>query len=133
MEEPNAWLNVCRATLTMVAELAETGYPRLTMEGVAARARTGKQVLYRRWPSRADLVTAAVRARGGSILQDVPDTGSLREDALILLRHMAGRARELGTEIMRGLMYDVAEFEPGRLEAIAGVYRAIITHAVERG
>ena len=28
-------------------ELAETGYARLTMEGVAARANTGKQVLYR--------------------------------------------------------------------------------------
>ena len=115
------------------AELAETGYPRLTMEGVAARAHTGKQVLYRRWPSRADLVLAAVRERGGSILQGVPDTGSLREDALSLLRHMAGRARELGTEVMRGLMYDVAEFEPGRLIEIAGVYRAIIEHAVERG
>ncbi|HET6742594.1 MAG TPA: helix-turn-helix domain-containing protein, partial [Kribbella sp.] len=38
------------------AELMESGYARLTMEAVAARAQTGKQVLYRRWRNRAELV-----------------------------------------------------------------------------
>jgi AcrR family transcriptional regulator len=46
------------ATLT---ELVERGYAGTTMEGVAARARTGKAALYRRWPSKRELVLAALR------------------------------------------------------------------------
>jgi AcrR family transcriptional regulator len=45
------------ATLT---ELAEVGYGGLTMEGIAARAHTGKAALYRRWASKHDLVHAAL-------------------------------------------------------------------------
>ena len=43
-----------------LAELAEVGYGRLTMEGIAARAQTGKAALYRRWASKHDLVRAAL-------------------------------------------------------------------------
>jgi AcrR family transcriptional regulator len=44
-----------------LAELNEIGYARLTMEGIAARARTGKAALYRRWSSKQDLVVDALR------------------------------------------------------------------------
>ena len=44
-----------------LAELAEVGYGGLTMEGIAARARTGKAALYRRWCSKHDLVHAVWR------------------------------------------------------------------------
>ncbi|MFI9508953.1 TetR/AcrR family transcriptional regulator [Nocardia sp. NPDC052566] len=44
-----------------LAELAEVGYAGLTMEGVAKRAETGKAALYRRWPSKAELVLDALR------------------------------------------------------------------------
>ena len=43
-----------------LAELAAVGYGGLTMEGIAARARTGKAALYRRWTSKHDLVQAAL-------------------------------------------------------------------------
>lgn len=43
-----------------LAELAAVGYGRLTMEGIAARAQTGKAALYRRWASKRDLVRAAL-------------------------------------------------------------------------
>ena len=43
-----------------VAELIATGYGALTMDRVAARARCGKAVLYRRWPSKRELVLAAL-------------------------------------------------------------------------
>ena len=62
-------------------ELAEAGYANVTMEGVAARAGTSKPVLYRRWPSRAELVIAAVRAHLPEVTPaSIPDTGSLRGD-----------------------------------------------------
>ena len=42
-------------------ELVEAGFARLTMESVAARAKTGVAVLYRRWPNKDDLVLAAIQ------------------------------------------------------------------------
>ena len=43
-----------------LAELAAVGYAGLTMEGIAARAHTGKAALYRRWSSKQALVQAAL-------------------------------------------------------------------------
>jgi AcrR family transcriptional regulator len=43
-----------------LAELAEVGYGGLTMEGIAARAHTGKAALYRRWATKCALVHAAL-------------------------------------------------------------------------
>lgn len=42
-------------------ELAQVGYQNLTMDGVAARAGTAKNAIYRRWPNRAALCVAAYR------------------------------------------------------------------------
>ena len=44
-----------------LAELVASGYAGMAMERVAARARTSKASLYRRWPSRAELVADAIR------------------------------------------------------------------------
>ncbi|MGE2815546.1 TetR/AcrR family transcriptional regulator [Mycobacterium heidelbergense] len=43
-----------------LAELTEVGYGGLTMEGIAARAHTGKAALYRRWATKCELVHAAL-------------------------------------------------------------------------
>ena len=66
-------------------ELVDVGFVRLTMESVAARAKTGVAVLYRRWPNKDDLVLAAIRHYGTTHPVDVPDTGSLRGDMIALL------------------------------------------------
>lgn len=44
------------------AELTEVGYTAFSVEGVAARARTGKASIYRRWPTKQELVTDALCA-----------------------------------------------------------------------
>ncbi len=67
-------------------ELAEVGFAKLTMESVAARAKTGVAVLYRRWPNKDDLVIAAIGHYGKTRPVEVPDTGTLRGDMLGLLR-----------------------------------------------
>src|ERR1700730_16907512 len=43
-----------------LAELAAVGYGGLTMEGIAAPARTRKAAVYRRWSSKHDLVQAGL-------------------------------------------------------------------------
>lgn len=43
-------------------ELSEVGYTAFSVEGVAARARTGKASIYRRWPTRAQLMLEAITA-----------------------------------------------------------------------
>ncbi|WP_031174802.1 MULTISPECIES: TetR/AcrR family transcriptional regulator [Streptomyces] len=64
--------------------LVEQGYGGFTFEAVAARAGTSKPVLYRRWPQREDLLLASLTRHWRPL--DIPDTGSLRQDALTLLR-----------------------------------------------
>ena len=75
------------------AELAAVGYAQATMAGIAARAGTNKAALYRRWPSRPELLAAAIDRR--VVPLDVPtaDTGSLRSDALAVLRAISHRCQ----------------------------------------
>lgn len=44
-------------------ELSQVGYTAFSVEGVAARARTGKASIYRRWPTRTQLLFDAVNSR----------------------------------------------------------------------
>jgi AcrR family transcriptional regulator len=80
-------------------ELADVGFARLTMESVAARAKTGVAVLYRRWPRKDDLVMAAIAHYGRRHPVDIPDTGSLRGDMLALLGAI-GEGRHAFTTIV---------------------------------
>lgn len=45
------------------AELAEVGYTAFAVESVAARAQTGKASIYRRWPTKLELVIDTLSAR----------------------------------------------------------------------
>lgn len=66
-------------------QLAVGGYTRFTMEAVAERAATARTVLYRRWPTRGDLLRAAIQRYGDTHPLTAPDTGSLRDDTLAAL------------------------------------------------
>ncbi|MFI1978455.1 TetR/AcrR family transcriptional regulator [Streptomyces wedmorensis] len=60
-------------------QLGRVGWNGLTMEGVAVGAQTGKAAVYRRWPSKEDLVADALQA-GLPTLDEAPDRGGVRED-----------------------------------------------------
>jgi AcrR family transcriptional regulator len=77
------------------AELTEVGYSAFTMEGVATRAKTSRAVLYRRWSNRSSLAIAAIRRQTKLAVVDIPDTGTLRDDVLALLRHASARFGEV--------------------------------------
>lgn len=68
--------------------LAEAGFEALTMEQVAARAGVSKASLYRRFTNRSDLLAATCVAFAPDT-PEVPDTGSTRDDLMILLTHLA--------------------------------------------
>jgi AcrR family transcriptional regulator len=79
-------------------ELVDAGYAGLTMESVAARARTGVAVLYRRWANKDELVLAALEHYRHAHPVGTPDTGSLRGDLLALLTGMSA-ARAVFTAV----------------------------------
>lgn len=85
------------------AELGEHGYPGLTLEGVARRAGTSRPVLYRRWPSRAALATAAMARFLVQHPITVPDLGNVRDELRLLLRGLSDRARP----DLIGLVFDL--------------------------
>jgi AcrR family transcriptional regulator len=74
--------NILSATLK---ELGRRGYGALRIDDVAHRAGVNKTTVYRRWPTREDLVRAALL----SIAADrfvVPNTGELRSDLMAIAR-----------------------------------------------
>ncbi|HKN98582.1 MAG TPA: TetR/AcrR family transcriptional regulator [Pseudonocardiaceae bacterium] len=122
-----------------LAELAEVGYWRLAMERVAARAHASKASLYKRWPNRAELVIAALHHQGGEP-DPAPDTGSLREDVLTLLRRGAQRLDSLFGEAARGLMAEnltnperTANLRANMFTGRNRLMREILERAVARG
>ncbi|HWF29154.1 MAG TPA: TetR/AcrR family transcriptional regulator [Mycobacterium sp.] len=92
-----------------LAELAEVGYGGLTMEGIAARAHTGKAALYRRWATKCELVHAALVFA----LPPVPEPRSGRpaRDNLLAMftahRDMlAGKTAFPGLDIIHQLLHE---------------------------
>jgi AcrR family transcriptional regulator len=63
--------------------LQEHGYDGLTVDAVASSARASKATVYRRWPSKAELVLAAF-TEGVRQVAVPPNTGTLRGDLLQL-------------------------------------------------
>jgi AcrR family transcriptional regulator len=93
------------AILTAAVELtAEVGYAGLTIEGIAARSGTGKQTIYRWWPSKADVLLDALTTKA-QLHIPVPDEGGYEAD----LRRFLGDTFELGSrpqvvDLLRALM-----------------------------
>ena len=114
-------------------EVRAVGYADLTMEGAAARARTSKAVLYRRWPNRAVLVLSAMRRHVVSLVSEIPDSGDLREDVLIVMRQFRQRYEAVGPDITHGLLTELRDIPDDAFEVVPGVMTTVLAHAAERG
>ncbi len=86
------------ATLALLAEHGPAG---VTMEAVAAAARTSKPVLYRRWPDATALLRDTLL---GVATAAIPheDTGSYRGDMLAVLRGWAALFTGPRAPVIRG-------------------------------
>ena len=121
-------------------QLVEGGYQGFAFEAVAERARTGKTALYRRWPDKEALLLAVIAHRGFGAPVEIPDTGSLREDVLTLLRS-ANRLGDSGAALFStilGAYYDETETTPAQLRAqLLGngslAMTEVVQRAIERG
>jgi len=85
--------------------LIEKGYSGFTIDGVAARTGIGRPTIYRRWPSKAALATAALDE--AIPLTTTPDSGSLREDLRAFQRERLARMNQPATRaVVAGLVSD---------------------------
>ncbi len=119
--------------------LSETGYDKFTVDEVVARAHASKTTVYRRWPSKAELVCAAFahRIRGQHRLP--PDSGTLRGDLLALAEMIAQDAEEYGRTVA-GILA-ASERNPRLREVLVGDLRrdrkeqvqGVLRRAVARG
>ena len=120
------------------ALLSEVGYDELSVEAVASRAGVHKTTVYRRWPTKPELIADAALVQAAAAVP-IPDTGNLLDDLQTLAREVvaniasdggARRARTLVAAACSGELADVLHsFWAHRLDASA----AIIERAVDRG
>jgi AcrR family transcriptional regulator len=118
--------------------LQEHGYDRLTLDAVATTARASKATLYRRWPTKAELVLAAFVEGTRQVAVD-PDTGSLREDLLRLGEQVrahvsthAATIRAVLVETSRSAELD-AMMQEQFLDQRKALMSRVLARAVDRG
>jgi AcrR family transcriptional regulator len=119
--------------------LVEEGFSRMSIEAVATRAGVGKATIYRRWPSKADLVAEAVGCMKGHELHDV-DTGNVRDDLASLWSQAYKGTRDSGsgevTELMVKLMSARArhpELQEAFTRHVIEPRRRIVADVLRRG
>jgi AcrR family transcriptional regulator len=122
--------------------LAEVGYEGMTIDMVAARAKAGKATLYRRWPSKTELVIDAVACMKNSDIDfdRLPDTGTLRGDFLSMMKPPTIRDAEHKMRVMAGLISLISRnpelAEAARAAVVAPraeVNRRFLQRAIDRG
>jgi AcrR family transcriptional regulator len=118
--------------------LQEHGYDRLTVDAVATTARASKATIYRRWPTKAELVLAAFVEGTRQVAVD-PDTGTLRGDLLRLGKsiyaHVSAHAstiRAVLVEISRSAELD-AIMQEQFLDQRKALMAHVLAQAVDRG
>lgn len=122
---------VLRATLEL---FDDAGFQGLTVEGVAARAGVARTTVYRWWPSKLALLLEALSALWQQAV--VPDTGSVREDAVVHLRGFIELHNDRRLPRLLATVFAEASRNPELLEARRGfvaAQREPLRQALERG
>ena len=131
-----------RAILDAALEqLSTVGWNALTMEGVAAGAQTGKAAVYRRWPSKEDLVADALQAAMPRLVQ-APDLGGVREDLLALCRQVREAMFSRPGFALRSVLHECDATQAERFQAVIvggiieptmGLLQEVVRRGIERG
>ncbi|WP_433507545.1 TetR/AcrR family transcriptional regulator [Pseudonocardia halophobica] len=133
--DPEVDRKVLEAALEVYADLGWAGF---NFEAVARRAGVGRPALYRRWLSARALLVDAIERSGTRI--DVPDTGSVRDQLVVLARQLL--VEYLGARGIAGLRLLVdarthpevfADLYARRNEERVRAARAIVRRGIARG
>jgi len=123
----------------VVAELTEIGYSGFTIESVAARAHTGKASIYRRWPTKQQLVVDSMCAKFGEtfdLLEGLQNSTTTTRDALLHLgRRMSAVVCEVG-EAFRAAACEIsrdADLATAFEDQVACPKRQAMVDLLERG
>lgn len=130
-----------RAILDAALEqLSTVGWNGLTMEGVAAAAQTGKAAVYRRWPSKEDLVVEALR--DGLPTMEPPDLGSVRADLFELCEAIRAAMYSRTGAALRAVLHECDASNAERfheliidrvIEPSTRLFGEVIRRGIERG
>ncbi len=122
-----------------LTQLAEVGFERLSIPQVADMVGANKTSIYRRWPSKADLVRDAL-AIAMNHTGDAPNTGALRTDLIALAGTVAAFTQSrVGTALIRIML---AEGSNPEVRALANAAYSeagkqgpwiVIQRAIQRG
>lgn len=129
-------LAISRAVLEL---LEAVGYAALAVEQVAARAGVGKAAIYRRWPSKAEMVFAVVVH--GDAIEPLDDTGCLADGVRALVERVVLRlSGAAARQALPGLLADLQrDPELGRrfhsvvIESQRALVADVLQQAVSRG
>jgi AcrR family transcriptional regulator len=114
--------------------LTEAGFGGVSVDAVAERSGVAKTTIYRHWASRSALLLDAcsqLRTR-----PEVPDTGSLRKDLLVLATDLARRLGSARWPAVLPSIIDAAERDPELADLHARLHAEMIEAfqaVVERG
>jgi AcrR family transcriptional regulator len=100
--DPGKDRDILQAALAVLAEL---GYEGTTIDMIAARASAGRATVYRRWPTKAELILDAIESIGEAAPgRTLPDTGTLAGDfhEMLSVANRAGNSRPM--QIISGLL-----------------------------
>jgi AcrR family transcriptional regulator len=117
--------------------LSDNGVSGFTVDEVANRSGVAKTTIYRHWPSREALVLDAASRISAEV--HAPDTGSVADDATIILTNLAHLLATARWASVVPSIVDVAERDPefaavhGRIQrGHAAPLREVLDRAVER-
>jgi AcrR family transcriptional regulator len=118
--------------------LQEHGYDGLTVDAVVSAARASKATVYRRWPSKAELVLAAFN-EGVRQVAVPPNTGTLRGD-LLQVGEICGEQVHQHASTIRAVLVEASRhpelndaLQHQFIEQRKALVQHILCQAVERG
>ena len=119
----------------VLQQLSTVGFGAMTIEGVAAAARTGKAAIYRRWPSKEELVADTLDNVLPSL--DLPlDTGNVRSDLAAIFTVMLDMMASPAGGAMQALMGELGhdhDFITTLHERVLAPRKALMMEIMLRG
>jgi AcrR family transcriptional regulator len=132
---------VDRVLACVVAELAEHGAEAFSVERVARAAEVNKTSVYRRWPTREELIAAALARTSAQVTEAIEATESLKGDLRAIVRAVcAVFAGPDGAALLRAAMQSELGSSAATVAArkrlerqVAAPIGAMVRRARERG